>query len=210
MSESISGEAMRAAILIVVAESPAADESPDHGLRRVHALGQLLVGETGTGARLDHRRCQREVVLKSIVNLLSYSGSPRQAAKDSSTRRDRGKRRAGSAVRCKPEMASRPRAEIHNEFFPDRVFLRWQVQRPALRVEKGTPCAFGSRAEEGVSAEAGLVFDGCLLDGSVPIDEDSYLDDEILCVTGARRHVPTSRDLLSDDVVNFGRRGPAT
>jgi hypothetical protein len=39
VSESISGEAMRAAILIVVAESPAADESPDHGLRRVHALG---------------------------------------------------------------------------------------------------------------------------------------------------------------------------
>ncbi len=44
----------------------------DHRLRHVHALGQLLLGETGTGARLDHRRRQRELLLKSIVGLCVF------------------------------------------------------------------------------------------------------------------------------------------
>ena len=41
-------------------------------MRRMHALGQLLLRETGTGASLDHRRRQRKLALKGIVGFLVF------------------------------------------------------------------------------------------------------------------------------------------
>src|SRR6516165_7549987 len=48
---------------------PAAFETRDHRLRRVHALGQLFLRETRMRARLNHRLGERELVLKRVVGL---------------------------------------------------------------------------------------------------------------------------------------------
>ncbi len=74
------------------------------------------------------------------------------------------------------------------------------MERPALRVEKGAPRAFGRRAEERIAAQAPLIDDRRLPDGAVGIDRHLYLDDEILCVAGAGRNVPAARDLVADRV----------
>jgi hypothetical protein len=50
----------------------------------VHALDHLLLREAGMGARLDHCRHQRELLLEDIVGLLVF-GTLAPAAKDSST-----------------------------------------------------------------------------------------------------------------------------
>jgi hypothetical protein len=41
-------------------------------LRRLHALGQVLLRETGTGARLDYRRRKRKLLLNGIVGLFVF------------------------------------------------------------------------------------------------------------------------------------------
>jgi hypothetical protein len=74
------------------------------------------------------------------------------------------------------------------------------VQWPTQRIEKGAPRTLSGRAEEWIAAKSRLIDDRRLAHGTVRIDSDPHLDDEILSITSARRHIPAPRDLLSHQV----------